>query len=167
MTQPVLKAKTTELHTQNGLLDGEKAAAAGSVKTVLADTFSLLIATQGLHWNVQGPMFYSIHKLTEAQYRDMFEAVDKLAERIRSLGFMAPHSAEELGRGSALNSPKEGDNLEAQIERLIEGNELIAKALRHALPEINDMSDVKTADLFTKRIGVHEENAWMLRAIIS
>jgi starvation-inducible DNA-binding protein len=104
MTQPVLKAQTTELHTKNGLLDGEKSAAAGSVRTVLADTFNLLIATQGLHWNVQGPMFYSIHKLTEAQYRDMFEAVDKLAERIRSLGFMAPHSAEELGRGSALTS---------------------------------------------------------------
>jgi starvation-inducible DNA-binding protein len=167
MTQPVLKAQTTELHTENGLLEGEKSAAAGSVKTVLADTFNLLIATQGLHWNVQGPMFYSIHKLTETQYRDMFEAVDKLAERIRSLGFMAPHSVEELGRGSALNSPKEGDDLEVKIERLIEGNELIAKALRHALPEINGMSDVKTSDLFAKRIGVHEENAWMLRAIIS
>jgi starvation-inducible DNA-binding protein len=167
MTQPVLKAQTTELHTENGLLDGEKSHAAASVKTVLADTFNLLIATQGLHWNVQGPMFYSIHQLTEVQYRDMFEAVDKLAERIRSLGFLAPHSAKELGRGSVLASPQEGDELKVQIEHLIEGNEFIAKALRHALPEIDAMSDVKTSDLFAKRLGTHEENAWMLRAIIS
>jgi DNA-binding ferritin-like protein len=35
------------------------------------------------------------------------------------------------------------------------------------LPEIDAMSDVKTSDLFAKRLGTHEENAWMLRAIIS
>lgn len=167
MTQAVLETQTTELHTENGLLVGEKSQAATSVKKALADTFNLLIATQGLHWNVQGPQFYSIHQLTETQYRDMFEAVDELAERIRSLGFLAPHSAEELGRGSVLISPNEDDELKVQIELLVEGNEFIAKALRHALPEIAGMLDVKTSDLFAKRIGVHEENAWMLRAIIS
>jgi len=166
-TQPVLKTQTTELPTENGLLDGEKLKAAAIVKSALADTFTLLVATQGLHWNVQGPMFYSIHKLTEEQYRDMFEAVDEIAERVRSLGFPAPHSAEEITQHSSLVSPKDQDELDVQIQTLIQGNERIARSLRHALPEIEAMSDVKTADLFTTRIGVHEENAWMLRAIVS
>lgn len=167
MTQPVLKTQVTELNTENGLLKGERENLAGSVKSVLADTFTLLAATQGLHWNVQGPLFYSVHKMTETQYEDMFQAVDDIAERVRALGFLAPFSAAELGRDSTLVSPKAGDDLEVQIQRLVEGNEKIAKSLRNAMPEIGAMGDVKTADIFTTRIGVHEENAWMLRAMIS
>jgi starvation-inducible DNA-binding protein len=41
---------------------------------VLADSYQLMIKTQGVHWNVAGPAFYSIHKLTEEHYNNLFEA---------------------------------------------------------------------------------------------
>jgi len=167
MTQQVLKTQITEFHTVNGLLEGERARAAESVRSVLADTFTLLVATQGIHWNVQGPLFYSIHMLTEKQYQDMFGAVDQIAERIRALGFLAPLSAEEMISDSNLISPNECDELDAQIQCLIEGNELITRSIRQKLPAIEAMYDVKTAEVFSNRIGTHEENAWQLRAIIS
>ena len=39
----------------------------------LAETYVLYLKTQGFHWNVVGPQFYGLHKLTEAQYQDLAE----------------------------------------------------------------------------------------------
>lgn len=65
---------------------------AGALREVVGDTYMLLAKTQGYHWNVSGPLFLSIHELTESQYRDLFEAADDLAERARALGEAAPTS---------------------------------------------------------------------------
>ncbi len=167
MTQAVLKNQTTELTPRNGLQAEERESVAEAVSESLADTYRLFITTQGLHWNVQGPLFYSIHKLTEEQYRDMFSAIDELAERIRALGFPAPQTVKELTEGSQVPEPDAHADLKEQIQALIEGNELIAKNLRDAVWKAEQKGDVKTADLLTHRIGVHEENAWMLRATIA
>lgn len=167
MTQPVLKTHTTQIQTESGMLDGEKAKIAEVVKTALTDTFHLLVATQGVHWNVQGPLFCSIHKLTEAQYQELFSAIDELAERIRALGQPAPSSLAELSVKSSFESPSMQDDLESQITKLVQGHETIAQNLRLEIANIEKMRDAKTADIFTHRIGVHEEAAWMLRAIVS
>ena len=167
MSQPALKSTTTELRTENGLLDGQKAEAATVLRQALADTFQLFVTTQGVHWNVQGPLFYSIHKLTEEQYEEMFEAIDDIAERIRALGMTAPWSVKELIADATLEDADSSLSLEDQIEKLIEGNERIAQTLRQTAGKMEDIADVKTADMITSRIGVHEKNAWMLRATIS
>ncbi len=166
-TQPALKTTTTELPTENGLLDGHKTAAATALRQALADTFHLFVTTQGIHWNVQGPLFYSIHKLTEEQYEELFTAIDDLAERIRALGFTAPASVGELVKETSLEDADSTDTLEDQIQRLIDANEHIAQSLRQAASQLDDLSDVKTADMMTSRIGVHEKNAWMLRATVN
>lgn len=167
MTQAVLKNQVTELDIESGLQTEERRAVADALSATLADTYRLFIVTQVVHWNVQGPLFYSVHKLTESQYRDMFDAIDELAERIRALGFPAPHSVAQLTTGSPLSEPDADADLKTQIETLVEGNERIAKALRSAVWKAEQKGDVKTADLLTHRIGVHEENAWMLRATIA
>ena len=54
---------------------------------VLADTYRLVFKSHAYHWNVEGPLFYSVHNLTEEHYKNMFDAADELAERIRALGY--------------------------------------------------------------------------------
>ena len=90
MTQAVLKNEITELAPESAMSADQRREVADMVANVLADEYRLFINTQGLHWNVEGPMFYSIHKLTEDQYRELFESIDALAERIRALGLPAP-----------------------------------------------------------------------------
>jgi starvation-inducible DNA-binding protein len=137
------------------------------VANVLADEYRLFVNTQGLHWNVEGPLFYSLHKLTESQYRELFESIDTLAERIRALGLPAPQSFKEFSDRSILSDIPEDAELKTRIEQMITDYE---RAVRRAslvvqLAETN--GDVKTADLLTGRVGVYEENAWMLRATIA
>ena len=90
MTQTVLKNEITELAPRSWMDADQRKEVAEGVANILADAYRLLINTQGLHWNVEGPMFYSLHKLTEDHYRELFESIDSLAERIRALGLPAP-----------------------------------------------------------------------------
>ena len=167
MTQPALKNQVTRLRISTGIDASDREAVSRRLMTALADSYKLMANTQILHWNVQGPLFFSVHKLTEAQYEDLFEAVDDIAERIRSLGMPGPKSVDSL-----MSSGKTGDidgeaTLESQIDGLIRFNESIATFMREAVSVAEKAGDVKTADLLTDRIGQHEENAWMLRATVA
>jgi starvation-inducible DNA-binding protein len=167
MTQAVLKNEITDLSPDSPMSADQRREIADMVANVLADEYCLFVNTQGLHWNVEGPLFYSLHKLTESQYRELFESIDALAERIRALGLPAPQSFKEFADRSILADLPEGAELQSRIEQMIVDYE---RAVRRAtlvvqLAEAN--GDIKTADLLTERVGVYEENAWMLRATIA
>lgn len=164
MPQAVLTNQVTELSPSFGLNDEQRRSVAEVLSSCLADTYRLFIFTQGLHWNVQGPLFYSIHKLTESQYRDLFEAIDEIAERVRMLGLPAPQSVADLTQSSDLEEPDSNADLLSQIESLIAANETVAMRLRAAAKRAEEAGDVKSVDLLTNRVGAHEENVWMLRA---
>ena len=83
-TEPARETPETGIESRRLLADG--------LCGVLADSVVLMIKTQSYHWNVVGPLFHSIHQMTEEQYRDLFEAIDEIAERVRALG-AATHSS--------------------------------------------------------------------------
>jgi starvation-inducible DNA-binding protein len=167
MTQAVLKNQVTKLASMSGIDQDDRATIADKLGSVLADSYRLLINTQGVHWNVQGPLFYSIHQLTETQYEDLFPAIDDIAERIRSLGFPAPQTMADFTSRSSLDDVDPATELKVQIKSLIDMNERVASDMRRVVEVAEKASDVKTADLLTERIGIHEQNAWMLRATIA
>jgi len=60
-------------------------------------------------------MFQTLHLMFMGQYTELWNALDALAERIRSLGFQAPGTFKEFLQ---LSSIKEGDsslNLDGMI----------------------------------------------------
>ena len=73
-----------------GISDKDRAAIAKGLSHLLADTYTLYLTTHNFHWNVKGPMFNSLHTMFMAQYTELWNAVDPIAERIRSLGHVAP-----------------------------------------------------------------------------
>lgn len=162
-----LAQEVTELEANNGLKKSARSEVADALARAVADTCTLFVSTQGLHWNVQGPLFYSIHKMTEEQYQDMFGAIDELAERIRTLGFPAPATLSAMARLSMIDEIDPEADVKTQIEQLIAANERVTQGMREAVEKAEALDDVKTADLLTERLGVHEENAWMLRATIA
>lgn len=167
MTQTVLKNEITELAPRSWMDADQRKEVAEGVANILADAYRLLINTQGLHWNVEGPMFYSLHKLTEDHYRELFESIDSLAERIRALGLPAPQSIKDFSDRSALVDLPDNTELEGRIERLVEDYERAARRVAQVVELAEKNKDIKTSDLLTERIGVYEENAWMLRATIA
>ena len=75
-----------------GISAKDRAAIAGGLSRLLADTYVLYLKTHGFHWNVEGPMFQTLHQMFMVQYTETWNAIDPIAERIRALGHYAPGS---------------------------------------------------------------------------
>src|SRR3954463_11168385 len=56
---------------------------------IVADTYALMALTHLAHWNVEGSDFFALHKAFQEQYEELFEAVDKVAEHVRTLDAFA------------------------------------------------------------------------------
>ena len=132
---------------------------------VLADTYALTYKTHAYHWNVEGPLFYAVHNLTEEHYEDMFTAADELAERIRAVGQMAPMSLTKIHELSVIEDSPETLSAGEMCKALAADHERVAHRL-HALIKIaGDQNDPVTEDLATSRSAFHEQAAWMLKAL--
>jgi starvation-inducible DNA-binding protein len=139
---------------------------ADGLSRLLADTYTLYLKTHNFHWNVNGPMFQTLHLLFEQQYTELALAVDLIAERIRALGFFAPGSYREFVRLATVRDAEGVSTAEEMIRELVAGNEAVIRTARAAFPAAEGAHDEATADLLTQRLGVHEKSAWMLRSLL-
>ena len=150
-----------------GISEKDRAAIAAGLARLLADTYTLYLTTHNFHWNVTGPMFNTLHLMFMAQYTELWNAVDPVAERIRSLGFPAPGSYAQFGAlASIQDAPAVPPKALAMVRILVEGHEAVARTARAVFPIADKAGDEPTADLLTQRLTVHEQTAWMLRSLL-
>jgi starvation-inducible DNA-binding protein len=150
-----------------GIGEKDRAAIAGGLSKLLADTYTLYLTTHNFHWNVTGPMFNTLHAMFMAQYTELWTAVDPIAERIRSLGHPAPGSYAQFGKLSSLrDAPTTPPKALEMVQILVEGHEAVARTARGIFPLADGAGDEPTADLLTQRLTVHEQTAWMLRSLL-
>lgn len=146
-----------------GVADTE--AMAQGVEHMLADTYRLIFKTHAVHWNVEGPMFYAVHNLTEEHYNDMFDAADEIAERIRALGHLAPASLSSIVSNSVVKDDATPTSAGDMCEDLAADHERVARRLHALISIAGETRDPVTEDMATARAAFHEKAAWMLRAI--
>ena len=147
-------------------LDGasrKKIAAAAS--RLLADSYTLYLKTHNYHWNVKGPMFTTLHTLFELEYTELALAVDEIAERIRALGHVAPGSYTAFAKLAKVKEAGESVPPAIQmIEDLAADQDLVVSCARDLFAVASAANDQASADLATRRMLIHEKNAWMLRS---
>lgn len=151
-----------------GISEKDRAAVAAGLSKLLAETYTLYLTTHNFHWNVTGPMFNSLHAMFMAQYTELWNAVDPIAERIRSLGHPAPGSYAQFTKLSGLpDAPAVPPKAMKMVEVLMQGHEAVARTARAIFPLVDKAGDEPTADLLTQRLTVHEQTAWMLRSLLA
>ena len=159
-----IEMKTTPLPM---VADNDVQRVADALSNVLADTFILYLKTHNFHWNVTGPMFHTLHQMFEEQYNELWLAVDAIAERIRSLGFIAPGSYGEFTKLAYLQESPVATNATEMIVELLRDHETSARTARSALAVARTAVDAPTEDLLTQRLAAHEKAAWMLRSLLA
>src|SRR5690606_28180641 len=108
-----------------------------------------------------------LHAMFMAQYTELWNAVDPIAERIRALGHPAPGSYAQFGKLSSLkDAPAEPPKAMEMVAMLAAGHEAVARTARSIFPLVDKANDQPTADLLTQRLDVHEKTAWMLRSLL-
>ena len=158
----MIHTQTQRTDTDTGVRDTR--AVADGLTNILADTYRLVFKTHAYHWNVTGPLFFSVHNLTEQQYENMFKAADALAERIRALGEVAPMSLSTVTGNSVISDKGERMSAREMVIDLANDHERIAHRLHDLIDVAADHRDPVTEDLATARAAFHEEATWMLRA---
>ena len=152
---------------QLGIQDSDRIEIANGLSVLLADTYTLYLKTHKYHWNVQGPMFQTLHLMFETQYNELSLAVDLIAERIRALDVLAPGSYSEFSKLANIKEDSDTPNATEMIRRLVDGQELVVRTARSLFPIVDAAHDEPTADLLTQRMQVHEKTAWMLRSLLA
>lgn len=131
---------------------------------VLANQHVLYIKTRKYHWNVSGPSFMELHKLFEAQYEQLANAIDEVAERISKLGEPVPGTMAEFIKDATLKEDATIPTQMVMIQNLLKDHEASIKSLRNDIDDCEDKYEDKgSADLLTGLMRKHETIAWMLR----
>lgn len=163
---PARKKASPSLSIDIGITKKDRVALAKGLSHVLADTYTLYLKTHNYHWNVTGPMFQTLHVMFEEHYNEMWIAVDMIAERIRTLGEVAPGTYKSFTKLATIKEEEGVPKATQMVRNLVKGHEQVAKTARKVLPLAEKANDQPTLDLITQRLQVHEKTAWMLRSLL-
>lgn len=149
-----------------GISEKDRKDVANGLSKLLADTYTLYLKTHNFHWNVEGPMFQTLHVMFMGQYTEMWTALDLVAERIRALGHYAPGTYSEFVKLSSIKESKAVPKALKMVEELIQGHEAVIKTSRSVFQAAEAAKDQTTMDVLTQRLDIHEKTAWMLRSLL-
>jgi len=121
---------------------------------------------RGLHWNVKGKRFFSLHAKYEELYNDAAEKVDEIAERLLQLGATPENRFSEYLKVATIkesgNEPEGKEGLETVLDNLsnlIKQERAIAKLAAEA-------DDDATVGLMDGFLEGQEKNVWMIVAFL-
>lgn len=149
-----------------GMSDTHRKQITDGLSHLLADSYVLYLMTHNFHWNVTGPMFRTLHLMFMEQYTEQWNALDQIAERIRSLGHPAPATYKAFVKLATIQEVDGVPKAVEMISLLVSAQEQTAKTARGLFALVEEANDQPTADLITQRLEVHEKTAWMLRSLL-
>jgi starvation-inducible DNA-binding protein len=152
-----------------GISDKNLKNSADLLSGILANEMTLYTKTRKFHWNVAGESFMELHKLFEAQYSQLEESIDEIAERIGKLGHKTIGTMQEFSKLSSIKeSPGKYPSSKEMLVELLKDHESVIVMLRKDIEEAGEKNkDAGTADFFTGLMEQHETIAWTLRRYLN
>ena len=149
-----------------GIVPEHLAEVAHSLGNILSDEFVLYTKTLNAHWNVEGPDFYDKHLFFEKQYTELFEMIDQVAERIRTLGHFAPGTLRQFLQLTHLTeASREKNDARSYIQLLLADHESLIMHLHETINLFaGRFKDMGTSDFVTGLMEKHQKMVWMLKA---
>jgi starvation-inducible DNA-binding protein len=151
-----------DVHGEKNSLDKELAK---ELYKALANTVTFAFRAQSFHWNVRGKDFHQFHQFFEVIYDEVFEAIDPLAEHLRTLGYDAPTSLQEVINDSSIPEVQVDNDPIQMCAALNEMNEKLLMCLKTAKMFAGKMG-AEVEGFIGERIAAHEKWGWQLKSII-
>jgi len=131
---------------------------------ILADTQILYALYKKHHWLMRGPTFYPLHLLLDKHAGEQLELLDKIAERVQTLGGIAigdPRHVAEITRIE--RAPNGAEAVPAMLSRLLDAHEAILTDAHDAAERTAKQGDDGTNDLIVSDvIRTGELQVWFL-----
>jgi starvation-inducible DNA-binding protein len=131
---------------------------------ILADTQILHALYKKHHWLMRGATFYQLHLLLDKHADEQLELVDKIAERVQTLGGIAVSDPRHVAEITNVPRPPNGcEEVPAMLSRLLEAHEMILSDTHDAAARVAALGDDGTNDLLVSDvIRTGELQAWFL-----
>lgn len=151
-----------------GISEVNSQLAANELMKILADEYVLYTKTKKAHWNVEGADFIAKHKFFESQFGELDLMIDRIAERIRSIGHFPEATLRSFLQLTRLTEMSiEENNSKGFIKELLSDHESIIITLRANIHRFTaEFHDQGSSDFITGLMEEHEKMAWFLRAHI-
>lgn len=130
----------------------------------VADSFVLYVKTLNFHWNMVGREFFMFHRLLEEQYKELQEAIDEMAERLRQLGKEAPGSMKQFLELACLKESTGRLGLEQMVQELVDNHQQLIEHCHLLIAFTDKVLDQGTSDMLAQRIRSHAKQAWLLQS---
>jgi starvation-inducible DNA-binding protein len=137
-----------------------------ALKKAQADTFAFYLKAHYYHWNVEGVDFSQYHSFLKDLYEEVFAAVDKIAEGIRTLDIYVPGSFSRFKELASVQDETTIPSAMSMITRLKDDNEKVLDTLTKAYELAEEAKKYGISNIIQDRIEAHEKHGWMLRSII-
>lgn len=134
-----------------------------NLRKLLAYTFHLYYMTHLFHWNVKGNNFVGLHYLFAEQYKNLWEAVDVIAEKIRQRGELIDYSLSDMEQNSFAVQYMGIENQVDMVKQLLRHNILMVEKLNEMIETTDDLVD---QNLFIERRAYHDLQVWKLSSIL-
>jgi starvation-inducible DNA-binding protein len=157
-TAAAAAVSTTKAKTDTRLVD--------ALNLVLADSYALMALSHLAHWNVEGPGFFALHKAFEEQYEHLFDAVDKIAERVRALDAYAIGGLKKLANVAGMDEFASSMPQKDFVAALIVAHEKVIDDATRARNLAGDGNDLESQDLMIDRLTFHQKTVWMLKSFL-
>jgi len=139
---------------------------AEDLKTLLATQNALAVKAQNFHWNVEGPDFAQYHDFFGNFYSEVYGAVDKIAEYIRTLQEYSPGSYERYMELSVIQGQTKIPRARLMFEELLNDNNTMIDLLNQCFASAEQENNQGIANFIAERLDAHGKHGWMLRSFL-
>jgi starvation-inducible DNA-binding protein len=136
------------------------------LKTYLASTFAYYLKAHMFHWNVEGPDFGQLHKFLSKIYEDAFDAIDPIAEYIRTTEEYAPGSFERFQELSQIQGQTKVPRARLMLEELLADTQTMIDMSRQVFDAATEAGREDIADFAANRQGAHGKYMWMMKSYL-
>lgn len=138
-----------------------------SLQQLLADFQVYYTNLRGLHWNIKGPAFFTLHAQFERMYDDVAAKVDEIAERILTLGGTPENRFSGYLQQATVKEVAGVDTADGAINLILETLQTLIAQERALLSAASEAGDEGTAALMSDYLREQEKSVWMLTASLS
>lgn len=152
----------TKIYKKLGFDSEETREVVNNLNLLLANLHVHYQKLRNYHWNVTGADFFDIHETTEAEYNEVKEEIDEIAERIRVFGATPTSTLAEYLEVSEIKET--GTDLKAMemVKEILRDMEILLSFMVDTIEAARAIGDISTDDLVTSLMQRREKMHWML-----
>jgi starvation-inducible DNA-binding protein len=126
----------------------------------------LSIKAQNFHWNVEGPDFAQYHDYFANFYEEVYSAVDRIAEYIRTLQEYSPGSLVRFAELSVIQDQTKIPRARLMFEELLSDNGVMIDLLNQCFASAEQENNQGIVNFIAERLDAHGKHGWMLRSFL-